>query len=116
MSTDMPQSDRLNMHTQSAPPDGANATRGSVPNAESTLDRPPVFRALPDETRPGRPRGFAAMDRNLVREIARKGGIAAHAKGSAHEFTGKEARAAGRKGGLATHENRRKARRDGQRA
>jgi general stress protein YciG len=32
-------------------------------------------------------------------EIASKGGIAAHAKGTAHEFTSEEARAAGRKGG-----------------
>jgi general stress protein YciG len=56
-----------------------------------------------------RPRGFAAMDRNLVRDIARKGGRAAHAAGTAHEFTCDEARAAGRKGGQATHA-RRKAR------
>jgi general stress protein YciG len=56
-----------------------------------------------------RPRGFAAMDRNLVRDIARKGGRAAHAAGTAHEFTCDEARVAGRKGGQATHA-RRKAR------
>ncbi|HXX68581.1 MAG TPA: KGG domain-containing protein [Polyangiaceae bacterium] len=53
-----------------------------------------------------RPRGFAAMDRNLVREIARKGGRAAHAAGTAHEFTSDEARAAGRKGGQASHAKR----------
>ena len=57
--------------------------------------------------RPRKPRGFAAIDRNLVREIARKGGKAAHAAGTAHEFTSEEARAAGRKGGQATHANRR---------
>ena len=50
-----------------------------------------------------RPRGFAAMDRKLVSEIARKGGKAAHSSGKAHEFTSEEARAAGRKGGQATH-------------
>jgi general stress protein YciG len=50
-----------------------------------------------------RPRGFAAMDRRLVSEIARKGGKAAHSAGKAHEFTSEEARAAGRKGGQATH-------------
>ena len=43
------------------------------------------------------------MDRRLVSEISRKGGRAAHAAGTAHEFTSDEARAAGRKGGLATH-------------
>ena len=39
------------------------------------------------------------MDREKQREIARKGGKAAHEKGTAHEFTADEARAAGRKGG-----------------
>jgi len=46
-----------------------------------------------------RPRGFAAMNSQKQREIARKGGKAAHEKGTAHEFTADEARAAGRKGG-----------------
>ena len=44
-------------------------------------------------------RGFAAMDPSKQREIARKGGRAAHEKGTAHEFTPEEARLAGRKGG-----------------
>lgn len=44
-------------------------------------------------------RGFASMDKNKQREIASKGGHAAHAKGTAHEFTPDEARRAGRKGG-----------------
>lgn len=48
-------------------------------------------------------RGFASMDRNKRREIASKGGRAAHKKGSAHEWTREEAQAAGRKGGLAVH-------------
>ncbi len=48
------------------------------------------------------------MDRNRVREIARLGGKAAHASGTAHEFTSDEARVAGRKGGHACHANRRK--------
>lgn len=51
-------------------------------------------------------RGFASMDREKQREIARKGGRAAHAKGTAHEFTPDEARAAGRKGGQAVSRNR----------
>jgi general stress protein YciG len=45
-------------------------------------------------------RGFASMDPEKQREIASKGGIAAHAQGRAHEFTSDEARAAGRKGGM----------------
>jgi uncharacterized protein len=44
-------------------------------------------------------RGFASMDAAKQREIASKGGKAAHAKGTAHEFTPEEAREAGRKGG-----------------
>jgi general stress protein YciG len=44
-------------------------------------------------------RGFASMDQAKQREIASKGGRAAHAKGTAHEFTSDEARIAGRKGG-----------------
>lgn len=53
-----------------------------------------------------KPRGFAAMDRDRVREIATKGGKAAHAKGVAHQFTSEEAREAGRKGGIAPHARR----------
>lgn len=45
-------------------------------------------------------RGFASMDENKQREIASKGGKAAHQSGNAHEFTTEEAREAGRKGGL----------------
>ncbi|HLN26629.1 MAG TPA: KGG domain-containing protein [Gemmataceae bacterium] len=48
-------------------------------------------------------RGFAAMDQAKQRAIASKGGKAAHAKGTAHEFTPEEAREAGKKGGQAAH-------------
>ncbi len=51
----------------------------------------------------GRPRGFAAMDPDKVREIASKGGKAAHAAGTAHTFSSDEARRAGTKGGNAPH-------------
>ena len=51
-------------------------------------------------------RGFASMDPNKQREIASKGGKAAHQKGTAHEFTPDEARAAGRKGGEAVSRDR----------
>jgi general stress protein YciG len=43
------------------------------------------------------------MDRSKQREIASKGGKAAHQKGTAHEWTSEEAREAGRKGGMASH-------------
>ena len=39
------------------------------------------------------------MSPEKQREIASKGGRAAHAKGTAHEWTSEEARSAGRKGG-----------------
>ena len=51
-------------------------------------------------------RGFASMDRQKQREIASKGGQAAHKKGTAHEFTSEEAREAGRKGGEAVSQDR----------
>lgn len=51
-------------------------------------------------------RGFASMNLNKRREIASKGGKAAHAKGTAHEWTREEAREAGRKGGLALSKRR----------
>lgn len=43
--------------------------------------------------------GFASMDAERRREIASKGGKAAHAKGTAHQWTPEEAASAGRKGG-----------------
>ena len=75
--------------------EGQTTSRGS---SESETSSSP--------SKPRRPRGFAAMDRNLVSAIARKGGKAAHEAGTAHEFTSEEARAAGRKGGMATHAKR----------
>lgn len=59
----------------------------------------------PAEQRPRR-RGFAAMDRDRVKAIASKGGKAAHAAGTAHQFSSDEARVAGRKGGMAPHVRR----------
>jgi len=49
------------------------------------------------------------MDAELRSKISRLGGKAAHAKGTAHEFTSEQARAAGRKGGIATHRRKRDA-------
>ena len=50
-------------------------------------------------------RGFASMDAEKQREIASKGGKAAHEKGTAHQFSSEEAREAGRKGGQARGSN-----------
>jgi general stress protein YciG len=47
-------------------------------------------------------RGFAALDPEKRRELASKGGKAAHALGRAHEYTSEEAREAGKKGGAVT--------------
>ena len=51
-------------------------------------------------------RGFASMDRERQREIARKGGRAAHEQGVAHQWSSEEARAAGRKGGQSSRGSR----------
>jgi general stress protein YciG len=101
--------------TQSQPTNDRNPQVGDSPSSsptesalqELTPDGPPhpVER---EDSKPKRPRGFAAMDRTLVSEIARKGGKAAHSAGTAHEFTTEEARVAGRKGGRATHAKRKK--------
>lgn len=51
-------------------------------------------------------RGFAAMDKEKHREIASKGGKAAHELGRAHQFTSEEAREAGKKGGKTVSQDR----------
>lgn len=51
-------------------------------------------------------RGFASMSKEKQRAIARKGGLAAQAKGVAHRWDSEEAREAGRKGGSAPHKRR----------
>jgi general stress protein YciG len=53
-----------------------------------------------------RGRGFASMDRERQREIASKGGKAAHRKGTAHQWTADEAREAGKKGGTIVSRDR----------
>ncbi len=74
-------------------------------DAQSTPTQQPQ-QAQPTEERRPRRRGFAAMDRERVKEIASKGGKAAHAAGTAHQFSSDEARVAGRKGGMAPHVRR----------
>jgi len=66
----------------------------------------PKSETVAESSKPRRPRGFAAMDRTKVSEIASKGGKAAHAAGTAHQFTSDEARSAGKKGGVAPHVRR----------
>jgi hypothetical protein len=51
-------------------------------------------------------RGFASMDPSRQKEIASKGGRAAHQKGTAHEWSSDEARSAGQKGGIAVSRDR----------
>jgi len=49
----------------------------------------------------GNGRGFAGMDTDKQREIASKGGKAAHQSGNANQFDSNSGREAGRKGGQA---------------
>jgi general stress protein YciG len=58
-----------------------------------------IRREISMQTQKGRGRGFASMSSEKKREIASKGGKAAHALGTAHKWTSEEAQAAGRKGG-----------------
>lgn len=59
-----------------------------------------------DAKRSASNRGFASMDEEKQRQIASKGGKAAHERGTAHQFTSAEAAAAGRKGGLMSGSSR----------
>jgi general stress protein YciG len=73
----------------------------SGPKQEATRicnDRPEEATNVNSTERKER-RGFASMSPERQKEIASKGGRAAHAKGTAHEWTPEEARSAGRKGG-----------------
>jgi general stress protein YciG len=58
-------------------------------------------------SKPKKPQGFATMSKEKQRDLARRGGVAAHRKGTAHEWTSEAARVAGRKGGTATIRRRR---------
>lgn len=81
----------------------ADEKMGDETNNENEIK--PTEATPVEEPRPRR-RGFAAMDRDRVKEIASKGGRAAHAAGTAHQFSSDEARNAGRKGGMAPHVRR----------
>lgn len=79
------------------PDENENASASSEGSANGSSSSAPA--------RPRR-RGFAAMDRERVKQIASKGGRAAHAAGTAHQFNSDEARVAGKKGGMAPHVRR----------
>jgi general stress protein YciG len=51
-------------------------------------------------------RGFASMDQEQRKQIASRGGKAAHRLGRAHKYTPEQAREAGRKGGIAVSRDR----------
>ena len=74
------------------------------------MDSTPESTEVAKTTEPAAPkrarRGFAAMDPAKVREIAKRGGRAAHAAGTAHRFSHDEAVTAGRAGGKAEHTTR----------
>lgn len=98
-------SKRANQHR------GADAPAAAVAKQAQTVPADGRREASREaQARPKRKRGFAAMAPELQRSIAAAGGRAAHAKGTAHEFTSDEARRAGamshkndsrRKGGAA---------------
>jgi general stress protein YciG len=76
----------------------------SEQEADSTSGIPsssPIEGGIVDKRR----RGFAVMEPGRQREIASKGGKAAHEKGTAHRWSEQEAKEAGRKGGAASHRN-----------
>lgn len=83
-----------------------------VPSTETKTENTETRTESTETPKIKKPRGFAALkltNPNLVSEIARKGGQAAHQAGTAHEFSQEEAREAGRKGGRAFHSNRKSA-------
>ena len=91
--------------TTPSTPTEAQGSNGATTNESTAVGAAPTTSSTTEERRPRR-RGFAAMDRDRVREIASKGGKAAHAAGTAHQFSSDEARVAGRKGGMAPHVRR----------
>lgn len=74
---------------------------GCQPGTGGSSDNVGESERLKEETVTKQLRGFATMDVTKQREIARMGGKAAHAKGTAHEWSREQARLAGHKGGLA---------------
>ena len=88
---------RLQPSPVNAPRDAKRGVRVNAGRVPGELSRSGRYNVATED------RGFASMERNKQREIASKGGKAAHQKGTAHEWTSEEAREAGRKGGMASH-------------
>lgn len=87
---------------KSEPLDNDNAGTGmGTGEAGKPGDVTPALKKSRAKGKPGSRRGFAGWTPEKQAEVARKGGIAAHANGKGHEFSAAEAREAGRKGGLA---------------
>ena len=86
--------------------DRTSATSGNTSGGQNDDSRQQASQNGSGQARTRSNRGFASMDREKQKEIASKGGKAAHAKGTAHEFDSGEAREAGRKGGVAVSRNR----------
>ena len=87
--------------------DSTKATESEA--LEATKDSEVEDQQATDEAAPKRAkqrRGFAVLDQEARREIARAGGVAAHAVGLAHRFTSELAREAGKKGGATTAADR----------
>ncbi len=84
------------------------------PEPERELELEPNHMIIPDEGFAPAPKpeptksrkGFAAMDDATKRDLASRGGRAAHAAGTAHEWTVESAKAAGHKGGLQSSSDR----------
>ena len=85
-------------------PNDAEPTKATADAKES----PPAMKEESDAVKPRvkQRRGFAAMDKEEHRKLARSGGVAAHAAGLAHKFSSEQAREAGKKGGRTTSANR----------
>lgn len=85
-----------------------SADLGASPDFEGDATTVPLGPPLKfrDPSLKRRRLGFAAMSADTQQRIASLGGKAAHAKGTAHEFTQDEAREAGRKGGEASARRR----------
>jgi general stress protein YciG len=86
--------------------DNLHAGHEHTSEVHGDVARPIAEPKAPEQPRKKARRGFAAMSAEKQREIASLGGKAAHAKGTAHEFSPEEAREAGRKGGQAAQRAR----------
>ena len=82
------------------------ATTNEADEADEAETTKTDDRTVEETPKPKLHRGFAAMNKEAHRELARSGGVTAHALGLAHSFTSEEGRAAGKKGGATTSANR----------